>query len=74
MNIGYIRVSTKEQNTDRQKMILSKYKIEKFFEEKKSGKNTNRPKLEEMRNFVREGDTVFVADLSRLARSLPDLL
>ncbi len=74
MNIGYIRVSTKEQNTDRQKMILSKYKIEKIFEEKKSGKNTNRPKLEEMRNFVREGDTVFVADLSRLARSLPDLL
>ena len=74
MNIGYIRVSTKEQNLDRQKMILSKFKIEKFFEEKVSGKNTNRPKLEEMRNFVREGDTVFVADLSRLARSLPDLL
>ena len=74
MNVGYVRVSTTEQNTDRQKMILEKYGIEKIFEEKKSGKNTNRPKLEEMRNFVREGDVVFITDLSRLARSLADLL
>lgn len=74
MNVGYVRVSTTEQNTDRQKMILEKYNIEKIFEEKKSGKNTNRPKLEEMRNFVREGDVVFITDLSRLARSLADLL
>lgn len=74
MNVGYVRVSTTEQNTDRQLMILEKYNIEKIFTEKVSGKNTERQKLKELRNFVREGDTVFVVDLSRLARSLSDLL
>ena len=47
MRVGYIRVSTQEQNTERQKMILEKFKIEKIFEEKISGKNTQRKKLEE---------------------------
>ncbi len=74
MRVGYIRVSTSEQNTERQKMVLAKYNIEKFFEEKKSGKNTQRKKLEEMRNFVREGDVVYVSELARLARNLSDLL
>ncbi len=74
MRVGYIRVSTSEQNTERQKMVLAKYNIEKFFEEKRSGKNTQRKKLEEMRNFVREGDVVYVSELARLARNLSDLL
>ena len=74
MRVAYVRVSTSEQNTDRQKMILSKYDIEKYFEEKKSGKDTERPKLQEMRNFVREGDVVYVSELARLARNLSDLL
>lgn len=73
-NIAYIRVSTSEQNTDSQWEILKKYNIDKPFEEKVSGKDTNRPKLMEMLDYVREGDTVYVKDFSRLARSTKDLL
>lgn len=74
MNIGYVRVSTVEQNEDRQIEGLKKYDIEKWYTEKVSGKDMNRPKLQEMLDFVREGDTVFVHDFSRLARSTKDLL
>lgn len=73
-NIAYIRVSTAEQNTERQKEALKNIQIDKFFEEKISAKDTNRPKLQEMLNYVREGDTVYVHDFSRLARSTKDLL
>ena len=73
-NIAYIRVSTEEQNTESQKEILKKYNIDKPFEEKVSGKNTDRPKLKEMLDFVREGDTIYVKDFSRLARSTKNLL
>ena len=48
MNVAYIRVSTIEQNTTRQYEDLKKFKIDKFFEEKASGKSTNRPILKEM--------------------------
>ena len=74
MNIAYIRVSTMDQNTQRQREALASYGIEKWFEEKISGKNTDRPQLKAMLDFVREGDTVFVHDLSRLARNTRDLL
>ena len=74
MNIGYIRVSTIEQNPDRQYSDLKKYKIDKFFEEHASGKNTKRPVLNEMLNFIREGDTLFIESFSRLARNTADLL
>lgn len=74
MRIAYVRVSTEEQNEQRQLAALEKYDIEKWFTEKVSGKNTNRPKLLEMKAFVREGDVVHVHDLSRLARSTGDLL
>lgn len=74
MNIGYIRVSTIEQNPDRQYLDLKKYKIDKFFEEHASGKNTERPVLYEMLNFIREGDTLFIESFSRLARNTADLL
>lgn len=74
MKVAYVRVSTVEQNEARQIEALKKYDIEKWFTEKISGKNTNRPKLQEMLEFVREGDTVYVHDFSRLARSTKDLL
>ena len=74
MKVAYVRVSTAEQNEDRQIRALEKYKIEKWFIEKISGKNANRPKLQEMLDFVREGDVVYVHDLSRMARSTLDLL
>ena len=74
MKVAYVRVSTAEQNEARQVEALEKYGIEKWFIEKKSGKNTDRPKLQEMLAFVREGDTVHIHDLSRLARSTADLL
>lgn len=73
-HIAYVRVSTVEQNESRQLESLKKYNIDKWFTEKVSGKNTNRPKLQEMLNYIREGDTVYVHDFSRLARSTKDLL
>lgn len=74
MQIAYIRVSTIEQNEQRQIEAMKRYDIEKWFIEKVSGKDTNRPKLKEMLNFAREGDTIHIHDFSRLARSTKDLL
>ncbi len=74
MNVAYVRVSTVEQNEERQIQALEAYKIDRWFNEKISGKNTERPKLKEMLDFVREGDTVYVLDWSRLSRSASDLL
>lgn len=74
MQIAYIRVSTIEQNEQRQIEAMKHYKIEKWFIEKVSAKDTNRPKLQELLEFVREGDTLHIHDFSRLARSTKDLL
>lgn len=74
MNVAYIRVSTVEQNEDRQVKAIEPFGIDKWFIEKVSGKDINRPKLKEMIEFVREGDTVYIHDFSRLARSTKDLL
>lgn len=74
MRIAYIRVSTDEQNTARQYEALKQYDIERFFEEKISAKDMNRPELKAMLSFAREGDVVYVEDFSRLARSTKDLL
>lgn len=74
MQIAYIRVSTIEQNEQRQIEAMKKYNIKKWFIEKVSAKDTNRPKLQEMLDFVREGDTIHIHDFSRLARSTKDLL
>ena len=68
--IGYIRVSSASQNTTRQ---LDNIELDKIFEEKISGKNTQRPALQELINYVREGDSLFVHSIDRLARSLKDL-
>lgn len=74
MKVAYVRVSTIEQNEDRQIEALKKHGIEKWFTEKISGKNTKRPELQAMLDFVREGDTIYIHDFSRLARSTKDLL
>ena len=74
MKVAYVRVSTVEQNEARQLEALKKYDIDKWFTEKVSGKDTNRPKLQEMLEFIRKGDTVYIHDFSRLARSTKDLL
>ena len=74
MRIAYIRVSTIEQSEQRQIEAMQKYEIEKWFTEKISAKDTNRPKLQEMLDFAREGDTIYIHDFSRLARSTKDLL
>lgn len=74
MNIAYVRVSSIDQNKARQIEALKKYGIERWYTEKISGKDANRPKLQEMLEYVREGDTVHIHDLSRLARSTADLL
>lgn len=73
-NIAYVRVSTAEQNETRQKEALKKYDIGKWFIEKASGKDTNRPRLQEMLEYIREDDTVYVEEFSRLGRSTADLL
>lgn len=74
-NIAYVRVSTVEQNEERQIEALKKYDIDKdcWFIEKVSAKDTNRPKLQEMLKYARKGDTIYIHDLSRLARSIVDL-
>ena len=74
MNIAYVRVSTDEQNEARQIEALEQCKIDRWYTEKISGKDLNRPKLQEMLDFVRKGDTIYIHDFSRLARSTKDLL
>ncbi len=75
MRIGYVRVSTLEQHEGRQIVELKeKAKVEKIFLDKLSGKDNVRPQLQAMLEFAREGDTVYVSEFSRLARSTKDLL
>lgn len=74
MKVAYVRVSTVEQNEARQLEALKKHGIDKWFTEKVSGKDMNRPELQNLLDFVREGDTVYIHDFSRLARSTQDLL
>jgi DNA invertase Pin-like site-specific DNA recombinase len=68
--IGYVRVSTKLQNTERQ---LDGMELDQIFTEYASGKDAKRPKLEELINYVRDGDVVYVHCMDRLARNLEDL-
>lgn len=74
MRVGYIRVSTAEQNTARQEVLMNELKVDKVFIDKMSGKNTKRKGLEEMMMFVRGGDVVVVESISRFARNTRDLL
>ena len=75
MKVGYVRVSTIDQNEERQIVELrEKAGVEKFFVDKVSAKSAQRPKFDEMINFLREGDELIVSEFSRLARSTTDLL
>lgn len=74
MKIGYVRVSTEEQNTARQKIMLRELGVDELFVDRASGKNADRPELNRMMNFVRRGDTVIVESISRFARNTRDLL
>lgn len=68
--IGYIRVSSFDQNPERQ---LEQVQVDKVFTDKASGKDTHRPALDSLLSFVRDGDTVVVHSMDRLARNLDDL-
>ena len=68
--IGYVRVSTFDQNPERQ---LDSTPVDRTFTDKASGKDAKRPQLEDMMSFARTGDTVVVHSMDRLARNLDDL-
>lgn len=72
--ISYIRVSSESQNTQRQELALKEIGIDKIFIEKVSGKDTNRPQLQKMLEYIREDDVLYVESISRLGRNLKDLL
>ena len=74
MKIGYIRVSTQEQNTIRQEVLMKSLGVDEVYIDRMSGKNTNRPELKKMMEYVRKGDTVIVESISRFARNTRDLL
>ena len=72
--IGYIRVSTQEQNTIRQEVLMKSLGVDEVYIDRMSSKNTNRPELKKMMEYVRKGDTVIVESISRFARNTRDLL
>lgn len=74
MKIGYIRISTVEQNTERQEALMQELGVDQVFIDRISGKSMDRPELKRMMEFVREGDMVIVESISRFARNTRDLL
>jgi len=72
--VGYIRVSSADQNEERQFDTMKGLDLYKIYMEKISAKDTNRPMLKQMLEYVRNGDTIYISDFSRLARSTKDLL
>lgn len=74
MKIGYVRVSTQDQNTIRQEVLMEELGVEEIFIDRMSGKSTDRPGLRRMMEYVRRGDTVIVESISRFARNTRDLL
>jgi DNA invertase Pin-like site-specific DNA recombinase len=72
--VAYVRVSSVDQNVDRQQIELEKCGIDKWFTEKVSGKDRNRAELNRMMDYVRDGDTVYIESISRLARNALDFL
>ncbi len=74
MKVGYVRISTREQNTARQDVLMAELGVERVFTDKVSGKQKDRPELQRMMDFVREGDSVTVESISRFARNTRDLL
>ena len=74
MKIGYVRVSTEEQNTARQEALMEQLGVDELFIDRMSGKSRDRPELQRMLTFVRKGDVVIVESISRFARNTKDLL
>lgn len=74
MKIGYVRVSTAEQNTARQEVIMEALEADSVYIDRVSGKDTRRPELQKMLSYLRPGDTVVVESISRFARNTKDLL
>ena len=74
MKVGYIRVSTLEQNEARQEVLMEQLDVDKVYLDKMSGKSKDRPQLQAMMQYVREGDVVIVESISRFARNTKDLL
>ena len=74
MKIGYIRISTVDQNIARQEVLMRELGVEQVYVDRMSGKNTDRPELKRMMNYVRDGDVVIVESISRFTRNTKDLL
>ena len=74
MKIGYVRVSTEDQNTIRQELLMKELGVDEVYIDRLSGKSTDRPSLKAMLSYVRNGDTVIVSEISRFARNTRDLL
>lgn len=74
MDVGYVRISSREQNTARQDVIMSQLGVEKIYTDRISGKSMERPELQRMLDYVRDGDSLTVESISRLARNTKDLL
>ena len=74
MKIGYIRISSNDQNIARQEKIMEDIKIDELFIDKMSGSTKNRPELIKMLDFIRKGDTIIVESISRIARNTRHLL
>lgn len=74
MKIGYVRCSSKDQNPERQEVLMSKLGVEKVYIDMLSGKDMNRPQLQAMLEQMQKGDVVIVESFSRLARNTKDLL
>jgi len=74
MKFGYVRVSTTEQNTARQEVLMQELGVDKVFIDKTSAKTIDRSELKKLLDYVREGDTVIVESISRFARNTRELL
>ena len=74
MKIGYIRVSTQEQNTARQEVLLTQLGVDEVYIDRISGKTSQRPELQKLLSYVRRGDIMVVESISRFARNTRDLL
>ena len=74
MKIGYIRISTTDQNTARQEVMMQELGVDQVYIDRMSGKSMDRPELKRMLSYVREGDVVIVESISRFARNTKDLL
>lgn len=72
--IDYIRVSITEQETGRQEELMKQIGVDKVFLDKSAGKNTDRPEFQAMMSYLRDGDILYVESISRLSRSIRDLL